>query len=85
MEPTEARAAILTILAGVAPEIDPSTIDGSADLRFDLDLDSMDFLNLVEGVATASGLEIAERDYPRLETLDAFAAYLAERTTPPHS
>ena len=84
MEPTESRATILAVLASVAPEIDPGTIDGSAELRFDLDLDSMDFLNLVEGVAAATGLEIPERDYPRLETLDAFGAYLAERVTPPH-
>ncbi len=85
MEPTEARATILSVLATVAPEIDPSTIDGSTDLRFDLDLDSMDFLNLVEGVGVATAVEIPERDYPRLETLDAFGAYLAERTGPRQS
>ena len=45
----------------------------------------MDFLNLVEGVASATGMEIPERDYPRLETLDAFGAYVAERTEPPRS
>lgn len=76
MNHDEAMAAITTTLAEIAPEIDAATIDPTADLRADLDLDSMDFLNLVIGVHERTGVEIPEQDYPRLATLDGFIAYL---------
>jgi acyl carrier protein len=72
----EARGVVLTVLGRIAPEIDPATVDGDADIGGDLDLDSMDFLNLVEGVATETGVEIPERDYPQVATLSSFAQYL---------
>lgn len=76
----DARATVLSVLATVAPEIDPATITGETELRFELDLDSMDFLNLIEGIAQATGVDIPEKDYPQLETLDDFGAYVAART-----
>lgn len=76
----DARTTVLSVLATVAPEIDPATISGDTELRFELDLDSMDFLNLIEGIAKATGVDIPERDYPQLETLDDFGAYVTART-----
>lgn len=80
MNRDEAISAITTTLAEIAPEVDPTTIDPTADLRVDLDLDSMDFLNLVIGVHERTGVDIPEQDYPRLATLDGFVAYLAAAT-----
>lgn len=77
MNRDEAISAITATLAEIAPEVDPATIDPAADLRVDLDLDSMDFLNLVIGVHERTGVDIPEQDYPRLATLDGFVAYLA--------
>jgi acyl carrier protein len=65
------------VLSTIAPEIDPATVDRSGELQFEFDLDSMDFLNLVEGVARATGRAIPERDYAALATVDAFVDYLA--------
>jgi acyl carrier protein len=45
-------------------------------LRQALDLDSMDFLNVVVGLHEVTGVDIPEADYPRLFTLDGMAAYL---------
>jgi len=42
-----------------------------------LDLDSIDFLNLVIALHERTGLEIPEKDYPQLATLDGCVAYLA--------
>jgi acyl carrier protein len=41
-----------------------------------LDLDSIDFLNFVVGLHEATGLEIPERDYPLLSTVEGCLTYL---------
>lgn len=74
-----ATSLILAAVAEVAPEADLASLDPTADLTEQLELDSMDFLNVVVAVNEATGVEIPERDYPELSTLDRFAAYLAER------
>ena len=50
-------------------------------LRDQVDLDSMDFLNLLVGVHQRTGIEIPEADYPKLATLDQLVAYLAAKGT----
>jgi acyl carrier protein len=79
---TDVRALILRTLAQVAPEAELEGLDPGGDFREELDLDSMDILNLVIGLHEATGVDIPERDYPRLVTLDACAAYLSERLAP---
>ena len=76
MERPRATDLILSVLSGIAPEIDPATVDAAGELQFEFDLDSMDFLNLVEGVGKAAGFEIPERDYAAIGTLDGFVDYL---------
>lgn len=79
MSTETARQAILDALGDIAPEIDVETLDGAAALRDQIDLDSMDFLNIVIGVHRRLGIDIPEADYPKLATLDGFVAYVAER------
>lgn len=78
MTPAESRVLVADILAAIAPEADLSAVAGDADLREALDLDSIDFLNLVTGLHERTGRQIPEADYPRLFTLDGIADYLAE-------
>jgi acyl carrier protein len=73
----ELRAAVLACLVQVAPDIEVSAIDPRADLAEQLDLDSMDFLNVVVALHERTGIDIPERDYPKLDTLDRAVAYLA--------
>jgi acyl carrier protein len=77
------RSTILRILCAIAPEADPATIAPDVNLRDQLDLDSMDFLNFVIAVDQELGVGILERDYGRLTTLDAFVAYVDERRRAP--
>jgi len=79
MERASAYDIILSVLSGIAPEIDPETVDRAGELQFEFDLDSMDFLNLVEGVGKAAGIEVPERDYAAIATLDDFATYVVAR------
>ena len=77
MTTTEVRAAVVEALTRIAPEVDPTAIDATRSLRDELDLDSMDFLNLLVGIHERTGLEIPESDYGQLGSLDALVAYLA--------
>ncbi|WP_307461817.1 acyl carrier protein [Pseudarthrobacter oxydans] len=49
---------------------------GRARLRQDLELDSLDFLRLVETIDTATGVDIPERDYPAVATVKGLIGYL---------
>ena len=47
MNHNDIREAVVRALCGIAPEVDPASLDVKAPLRDTLDLDSMDFLNFV--------------------------------------
>ena len=70
------RTAVIASLALIAPEADFDSLPPDADLRDELDLDSMDFLNFVTGIYARTGIEVPERDYPKLLTLNACVRYL---------
>lgn len=75
----DVRAAVLGALSSVAPEMDASTLDPRQPLRDQLELDSMDFLNFVIAVRAALGVDVPERDYAKIATLDACVDYLTSR------
>jgi acyl carrier protein len=73
----EIRALVLGALGGVAPEIDTATIDARVSLREQCDLDSVDYLNFLVAVHAATGVDIPEADYAKLEKLDDVVEYVA--------
>ena len=77
MEVEQIRTAVLDAIRWIAPETDPAGIRPDRPLRGQIDLDSMDWLNLLAGLHDRLGVEIPESDYGRLETLDAIVAYVA--------
>ncbi len=72
----EAKTVIFDVLGGVAPEIDPASVEHDIDLSEQLDLDSMDFLNWMIGISQATAIEIPQRDAVQFLTIDGAAAYL---------
>lgn len=78
MTPTDLRAAFITDLIAVAPDLDPATIGDDDHMQHDLGLDSMDFLILVSALHMRFGLPIPEADYPRLATPAKAVTYLGE-------
>jgi acyl carrier protein len=76
---TTVREAVLAAIGEIAPELDPAALDPAADLREQADLDSMDYLNLVVAIGEATGVEVAEEAYGRLDTIDAIVDYVAAR------
>ncbi|MEZ5116572.1 MAG: acyl carrier protein [Candidatus Nanopelagicales bacterium] len=77
MSTETARASVQAALSRIAPEVDLDDVDPAADLREEADLDSLDFLSLVEALAADPGVEIPESDYARVRSLDDLVGYLA--------
>lgn len=77
MNEQELRDVVIRALSEVAPEVDPASIDPEVDLAEQLDIDSIDFLNIIVSVHEQTGIEIPERDYAKLTTLADAVAYLS--------
>lgn len=85
MSDDSTREAVIRAITDVAPDIDPASVRGGDSLRADLELDSMDFLSVVERLADEAGVEIPEDDYEKLTTVDACADYIASARHPAES
>ena len=80
MTESEIRQIVREALSNVAPEIDLDAIDPAKDLRDQIDIDSVDFLNFVIGLHKELGIEIPDADLPKLGTLNGCVAYLQSKT-----
>lgn len=79
MNASEIKAIVLRALCDVAPDVEPATIDPAMAFTDQFDFDSMDRLNFAIGLHKALGIDIPEKDYPRLTSLDDCVAYLETR------
>lgn len=70
------RTIVLRLLGNVAPESDPTSLRPDISFRDQLDIDSMDLLKFVISVHKEFGVEIPERDYPKMMTVDGCVAYI---------
>lgn len=73
------RKIVLAALAGVAPELDEANLAPDISFRDQLDIDSMDFLNYVIALHEALDVDIPERDYTRVSSVDGAVAYLSTK------
>ncbi|WP_404816027.1 acyl carrier protein [Streptomyces thermolineatus] len=79
MTEEEALEVVKDAVRGIVPDADFTRIAPDDRFRDALELDSLDFLTLVEDLVNRTGCRIDEDDYPRLTTLAGAAALLAER------
>jgi acyl carrier protein len=79
MNEGQVRAAVLRVLSGIAPEVDLNSVDPAGDLREQMDIDSVDFLNFAIGLHKELGVEIPDADVAKLATLNGCVAYLAAK------
>ena len=82
MNDDQLREVVCGVLSHIAPEAALDALERDVEIQEQLDIDSMDFLNFMIGLNEATGVDIPERDYPRLATLDACVEYLRARATP---
>lgn len=76
MTSEEIKTLILDIIADIDDEADFDSLQPGEPLRDQLDLDSMDFLDIVMELRKRHQLQIPEEDYPQLATLNSCVAYL---------
>jgi acyl carrier protein len=76
MTKEECHKLVLDIIADIAPDEDLSNVKPDVRLRDQLQLDSMDFLDIVMELRKRYGIEVPEKDYLQLANLDSCAAYL---------
>lgn len=79
MTESEIRQIVREALSNVAPEVDMDAIDPAKNLRDQMDIDSVDFLNFVIGLHKELGIEIPDADVPKLGTLNGCVTYLQSR------
>ena len=72
----EIKGVILEIIEDIDEEADFANLDADAPLRDQLDLDSMDFLDIVMELRNRYNLQIPEEEYPQLATLASCVNYL---------
>ena len=76
MAPVDIRKVILNILERIAPDEDLSNLDDSKAFREQMELDSMDFLDIVMELRKLYRVQIPEADYPNLISMDSTVTYL---------
>ncbi len=79
MTKEECRQLVLRIIADIAPDEDLSDVKKEVPLREQLELDSMDFLDIVMEIRKKYGIEVPEDEYSQLESLESIAEYLTPK------
>lgn len=79
MTPADIRLEILDILADIAPDEDLSDLDDEKAFRDQLELDSMDFLDIVMELRKRHRIQIPEEEYGELASMDSTVKYLTPK------
>ncbi len=77
MTKDDIRDAVKIILSEIAPDEDLSDLKDDVEFREQLELDSMDFLDIVMELRKRYRVQIPEEDYPRLASMSSTVEYLA--------
>lgn len=75
----EIKDVVIEIIQDIDEDSDMDNLQADQPLRDQLDLDSMDFLDIVMELRKRYKLQIPEADYPELATLDSCVNYLEPR------
>jgi acyl carrier protein len=76
MTPAEIREEILDILSDIAPDEDLSNLQDDMAFRDQVELDSMDFLDIVMELRKRYRVQIPEDDYAHLASMSSTVSYL---------
>lgn len=75
----EVREKVLSIVADIALDDDLSNLKDEVALRDQLDLDSMDFLDIVMELKKRHKIEVPQEDYPHLKSMSSCVEYLGPK------
>ena len=74
------KQSICRLIVDIAPEVNTDDLDHNEDIRDELDLDSMDFIRLLESIDKVLGVNIPESDYSKVNTLQSMAEYISSQS-----
>ncbi len=72
----ELRDHVIEIIGDIAPDEDLDGINDDEALRDQIELDSMDFLDIVLELRKRHKVEVPEEDYPQLRSMNSTLDYL---------
>ena len=73
---TDLADQVLATLHRIAPDVEPASVDRARPLVDQLDLDSMDYQNLLAALSTEHAIPIREADLPSLRSIDDLVRYI---------
>ncbi len=76
MKPDDIRAMVLEVMSEIVPDEDVSQLKGDVRIRDQIEMDSMDFLDMIMELRKRYSITVPEEDYMRLSTLDGAVEYL---------
>jgi len=76
MKAEDIRAMIIEVIHQIVPDEDVSNLKGDVRIRDQIEMDSMDFLDIMMELRKRYGIKVPEEDYMKLSTLDGSVAYL---------
>ena len=76
MTKEEIKTSLLNIISEIVPDEDVMNLEGNTRIRDQIDLDSMDFLDIIMELRKKYQVEIPEEDYPELGTMNSSVTYL---------
>ncbi|MGB0460513.1 MAG: acyl carrier protein [Opitutales bacterium] len=79
MTEDQVKQIVIDIINEIAPDEETSGLKDEVALREQMDLDSMDFLDIVMELRKQHGIEVPEADYPELASLQSCANYLTPK------
>ena len=79
MNSADIKEEVLDILRDIAPDEDLSGLRDDDDFRNQIELDSMDFLDIVMELRKRHRIQISEEDYVHLRSMASTVAYLEPR------
>ena len=79
MAPEEIRTAIIDILSDISPDEDLGDLKDEVSFREQLELDSMDFLDIVMELRKRYRVQVPEEDYSHLDSMASTVSYLTPK------
>lgn len=76
MNEDKLRARVCHVVMQIVPEADVERLDPNCSFRDQIDMDSVDYLNLILSLEATFGIHVPYVDYPMLSTLNGCVAYL---------
>ena len=78
MTQEEIKQIIIGQILEIAPDIEEGDIIPDQNIQRSLEIDSFDFLKILTALNDILGVEVPEKDYAKVDTLDHMAEYFAQ-------